>query len=128
MRALGIELAKESIEALLLLQAVKAWRPGGLVLEGEMHTLVPAVLLRMARLDAFDRDAEPEPPHRQLGEIEQGVGTGKGHAIVGADGQRQAALAEQPLKGGNGRVFARRVQRFTEEPAARAPARARSRL
>src|SRR5262249_59527719 len=115
MRALDIELAKESIEALLLLQAVKAWRPGGLLLEGEMHTLVPAVLLRMARLDAFDRDAEPEPPHRQLGEIEQGVGTGKGHAIVGADGQRQAALAGPPVKGGNGRVFRGPAPPFTQE-------------
>jgi hypothetical protein len=72
-----------------------------------VHTLVATVLLRMARLDALDRNAEPEPPHRQLGEIEQGIGTGKGHAIVGADGQRQAALAEQALKGGDGRVFAR---------------------
>ena len=52
-------------------------------------------------------------------EIEQGIGTGKGHAIVGADGQRQTAFAEQPLEGGNGRVFARRVQRFTEQQEAR---------
>jgi hypothetical protein len=60
----------------------------------------------MTWLDAFDRNAEPEPPDRQLGEIEQGIGTGKGHAIVGADGKRQAALAEQPLEGCHGRVFA----------------------
>ncbi len=72
-----------------------------------MHALVATVLLRMARLDAFDRNAEPEPPHRQLREVEQGIGTGKGHAIVGADGQRQTAFTEQPFEGGNGRVFAR---------------------
>ena len=103
MRPFGIELADEGIEALLLLQAVDAGRTGCFLLEGEVHALVTAVLLRMAGLDAFDGDAEPEPPDRELGEIEQGVGTGEGHAVVGADGERQAALAEQPLEGGDGR-------------------------
>ncbi len=66
MRPFGIELADEGIEAVLLLQAVEARRAGCLLLEGEMHALVAAVLLRMARLDAFDRDAEPKPPDREL--------------------------------------------------------------
>jgi len=30
----------------------------------------------MTGLDAFDRDAEPQPPDRELGEIEQRIGTG----------------------------------------------------
>ncbi len=102
-RPLLIELAHEGIEAILLLQAVESRRPGRFLFEGEVHALMAAILLRMARLDAFDRNAEP---HRQLREIEQSVGTGKGHAVVGADSKRQPALAEQPLKGGNGRVFA----------------------
>jgi hypothetical protein len=72
-----------------------------------MHALVAAILLRMARFDALDRNAEPEPPHRRLREVEQGIWTGEGHAIIGADGQRHAALAEQPLEGCNGRLFAR---------------------
>ena len=102
MRPFGIELVHEVVEAGLLLQAVQAWRAGGFLLQGEVHALVAAVLLRMARLDALDGDAEAQPPDRELGEIEQGVGTGEGHAVVGADGQRQAALAKQPLEGGKG--------------------------
>jgi hypothetical protein len=66
MRPFGIELSYEGIEAALLLQAVEAWRACCFLLEGEMHAFVAAVLLRMARLDAFDRDAEPEPPDRAL--------------------------------------------------------------
>jgi len=38
----------------------------------------------MAWLDALDRDAEAKPPDRELGEVEQGVGTGEGHAVIGA--------------------------------------------
>ncbi len=66
MRPFGIELADKGIEAVLLLQAVEARWPGCLLFEGEMHALVAAVLLRVARLDAFDCDAEPEPPDREL--------------------------------------------------------------
>jgi hypothetical protein len=31
-----------------------------------MHPLVPAILLRVARLDPFDLNPEAEPPHGQL--------------------------------------------------------------
>jgi hypothetical protein len=44
-----------------LLQTIRAWRPGRLLLQREVHALMPAILLRMARLDAFDRDAEAKP-------------------------------------------------------------------
>ena len=66
MRPFGIELADEGIEALLLLQAVGARRPGCFLLESEVHALMAAILLRMAGLDALDGDAEPEPPDREL--------------------------------------------------------------
>jgi len=33
-----------------------------------VHPLVPAVLLRVAGLDPFDPNAEPQPPHGQLAE------------------------------------------------------------
>ena len=66
MGAFGVELAGEGVEAGLLLQAVEAWWTSRLLLEGEMHTLVATVLLWMPRLDALDRNAEPESPDRQL--------------------------------------------------------------
>src|SRR5262249_41597872 len=50
-RAFGIELAHEGIEAGLLLQAVAAGR-AGFLLQGQVHALVAAILLRMAWLDA----------------------------------------------------------------------------
>jgi hypothetical protein len=60
--SVGVELLDESVEAGLLRQAVGPGRSGGLLLQGQMHALMAAVLLRMAGLDALDRDAEPEPP------------------------------------------------------------------
>lgn len=45
MRALLVVLALPAIEAGLLLQEVGGGRLGGLLLEREMHPLVPAVLL-----------------------------------------------------------------------------------
>jgi hypothetical protein len=63
-----------------------------------MHALVAAVLLRMAGLDALDLDAEPQPPDRELGQIEEGVRTRERHAIIGADGLGQAVLLEDGLE------------------------------
>ncbi len=119
MRTFGVELVNEGIKAVLLLQAVEAWRSCCFLLQGQVHALVAAILLRMARLDTFDRNPEPEPPDRELGEIEQGIGAGEGHAVIGADGKRQAALAEQALEGCDGRVFARRIESLTQEQEAR---------
>jgi hypothetical protein len=58
------------------------------------------------QLDAFDRNAELKPPDRELGEIEQGIGTGEGHPVVGADRERQASLTQQSFEGRAGEVFA----------------------
>ena len=70
MRPFGVELGREGVEAGLLLQGVGAGRSSGFLLEREVHALVAAVLLRVAWLDALDRDAEPEPPDRQPGQVE----------------------------------------------------------
>ena len=85
-RALGVVAGDEVVELRLLLQEVLRRRLGCLQLQGQMHALVASVLLRVARLDALDLDAEPQPPHREPRQVEQGIGAGEGHAVVGADG------------------------------------------
>jgi hypothetical protein len=50
-----------------------------------MHAFMPAVLLRVAGLDVLDLDAEPEPPDGEFGEVEEGIRTGEGNAVIGAD-------------------------------------------
>src|SRR5271165_4445111 len=107
-----VEFLYEIVEAGLLLKAVQAWRAGRLHLQGEVHALVAAVLLRMTWFNTFDRDAEPEPPDGEFGEVEQGIraGEGEGNAVVGADGLRQAAVAKEPLESRDGEVLAGRLQ------------------
>jgi hypothetical protein len=70
MRALAVEGIDEPVEAGLLLQDVGAGGASGLLLEGEAHALVTAVLLGVAGLNAFDGDAEAEPPDGELGAVE----------------------------------------------------------
>ncbi len=119
MRPFDIEFAHEVVETGLLLKAVEAWRACGFLLQGEVHALMAAVLLRLAGLDAFDGDAEAQPPDRELGEIEQGVWTGEGNAVVGADRLRQAALAKQSFEGRESGLLACRFQRLAEKQEAR---------
>ncbi len=42
--------------------------------------------------------AQPQPPDREAGEIVEAVGTGERQTVVASDGDRQAAVAEQPLE------------------------------
>ena len=58
MRALVVVEVEEVVEPGLLLQEVLGGRLGGLFLQGQVHALMAAVLLRMAGLDALDVDAE----------------------------------------------------------------------
>lgn len=66
-----VEFAHELVEAGLLLQAVDAWRSGSFLLERQVHALMAAVLLGMARLDTLDVDAQAQPPYGKLGQVEQ---------------------------------------------------------
>jgi hypothetical protein len=49
----------KGIEAGLLLEDICGRRARGLGLEREMQSLVPAILLRMARCNPFEADAQP---------------------------------------------------------------------
>ena len=69
----------------------------------------------MARLDAFDADAEAKPADGEFAEVEQSVRGSKGHAVVAANVGRQTALLEKPLKYRESVVFSRRGKRFTGE-------------
>jgi len=73
------------VEAGLLLQQVVGGRSCRLLLEGQMHALVAAVLLGMTGLDAFDRDTGPQPPDREPAQAKQGMGRGERYTVVGAD-------------------------------------------
>jgi hypothetical protein len=63
----------EAVEALLLLQEVERGWLGGLLVQRQMHALVSAALLWVARLDALEADAQTQPPEAELGEPEEGV-------------------------------------------------------
>ena len=41
-----------------------------------MHALMPTLLLQLTGLDAFDGDAQTQPPDREFGKVEQRVGGG----------------------------------------------------
>ena len=64
MGPLGVVAVDEVVELGLLLKEVLPRRLGGLELEGEVHSLMAAVLLRATELDALDGDAEAQPPPR----------------------------------------------------------------
>jgi hypothetical protein len=49
---------------------------------------------------------EPQPPDGELGEIEQGIRTSEGNAVIGAEGIGQAALAEEALESRGRKVLA----------------------
>src|SRR6266446_1237434 len=70
-----------------------------------MHAFMAAVLLRMARLDSLDGNAEPQPPNSESAQVEETIGRGEGHAIVGTNGLRQAAFLKQALKGSKSALF-----------------------
>ena len=76
-------------------------------------------MLRMSGLDPFNGNSKPEPPDREFGEVEQGIGRSEGHTIVRADGGGKPAFPEQLFKGLNGSFFAHGLERLTHQKIAR---------
>ena len=58
MRTFVVEDIDEFVETGLLLKEIGGRGLGGFFFQGEMHAFVTAILLRVARLDAFDADAQ----------------------------------------------------------------------
>src|SRR3979409_1893498 len=65
-----------------------------------MHAFVAAVFLRMTKLYAFNADPQPEPPDRELAQVEQGVGGSEGNTVIAANVGRHAPLLKKPFKHG----------------------------
>src|SRR4029078_1559153 len=98
---------------------MRSWSRVCLLFQGEMHALMAAVLLGMPGFDAFDGDAEPQPPDPELGQGEQSTGTGKRNAVVGPNSCGQATLAKQTFKCGASELFACGFQRLTQQQVTR---------
>src|ERR1700729_1937689 len=84
-----------------------------------MHAFVATVLLGVTRLDAFDMNAEPEPPDRKFAQIEERVGGSKGHTVVGTNAVGQSTFQEELLKGCKSQVFTGGFECLTHEEIAR---------
>src|ERR1700722_6186871 len=84
-----------------------------------MNALVAALLLGLTGPDAFDADAEPQPPDRESGKVEQSVGRGEGNAIIGAHRLRQTTLFEKALKGRKSSLFGVRFHGLAQQQIAR---------
>lgn len=66
MRSVAIEALDERIEAGLLSQDIRAGWFRRFPFQREVHPLMPPVLLWVARRDAFQLNAQAEPPDRQF--------------------------------------------------------------
>jgi hypothetical protein len=95
--ALEVEGLPKGIERPLLSPEARLGRKGGVFLQGAVHALVAAILLRLAGLDELRGDPEGDPPDGETGETAQGVG-GEGSSVVGADPVGEAVLAEEVLE------------------------------
>jgi hypothetical protein len=77
-----------------------------------MHAFMAAILLWMAGLDALNANAQPQPPHRELAQIEQRLRRSKRNAIIAADVGGQTTLLKKPFKPSKSLILFRGGQRF----------------
>jgi len=112
-RALVVVDAGEGIEARLLLQEVFSGRLGGFLLQGQMHTFVPAVLLGCAGLMRSMAIPRRSHPHGQFAQAEEGAVAGEGHTVCRCGWRAQAVVLEvlsKTLKAKCSRVLCRPSQ------------------
>ena len=95
--ALVVVQRPEGVEGALLGGERAAGRADRVGLQGLVHPLVGAVLLRVSRQDPLVLDPELQPPDIELGEAVDAAG-GERHAVIGADRLRQAKGAEGVLE------------------------------
>ena len=97
MRSLVVVASPESVEATLLGAVIRRGGPCGVLLQGSVHPLVSAVLLRARGLNSLMLDAEPHPPRIELAEA-MDAGRRKRRTVVAAHRQRHSHLAKEPFK------------------------------
>ena len=107
------------IEALLLLGEVVACGLGGLFFEGQMHTLAAPVLLWAAGFDAFDTDAQTQPPDGEPAQAKKSVGRGERHSVIGPNRCGQSEVLECARKNRKRAGFLDRFQALAGEQIAR---------
>src|ERR1700678_4219522 len=97
MRTLFVVETLEVAQALELLAQARGWWIGGLLQQCQMHALMPAVLLRLARRNALRNHAGLDQLDRQLRQS-AGTARGKRRSVVGTHVMRQAELAERRIQ------------------------------
>src|SRR5262249_1915899 len=109
---------EEGVEPGLLLEHVGGGGLGGFGLQGEMHAFVAAVPVGMAGLDARGLESGAQASDGGFSWAVEGVGRGKGHAVVGANDLRETKFFEGALEDGEGELLLCRGQRLTREQVA----------
>src|SRR5436305_6684221 len=102
--------APKLVEAFLLGRPAPGRRTRRLLLQRPMHPFVPAILLRVARLNALQANSQLEPAHREARQASQRAGAGKRTAIVRPYRLRQPVLLKQPLEHRPSQRLGHRVQ------------------
>jgi hypothetical protein len=92
-----VVLRLKDLEALLLGPPGGRRGAGRRPLERPVHPFVPAVLLRMSRIDQFRVNPQLDPPHAQLRQPSEGLG-GERDAVVGPENLGQAVFLKESPK------------------------------
>src|SRR5258708_28282098 len=71
--------------------------------------------LRTAKRDSVKDNDEPQTANSESAQVEETIGRGEGHAIVGTNGLRQAAFLKQALKGSKSALFLDRLHGLAEQ-------------